>query len=59
MTKEEIEQRIIELKSDYVRIQSDLEKMESVGANTERTEKVLIKIEEELKEMRKQLAKAK
>lgn len=52
MKKDEIERRIVELKSDYVRLQSDLEKLTYVGRNGDQTEKVLEAIEEELKELR-------
>lgn len=55
MKKSEIEQRIIELKSDYARIQGDLEKMEAVVGNSSYGEKALVEIEEELKILRKQL----
>jgi len=56
MTKTEIEYRITELKADYVRLQGDLEKIESLGRNVAPTEKLLANIEAELKELRKQLA---
>lgn len=55
MTNEEIEYRIVELKQDYVRIQSDLEKLQSVGGYASPTEKVLENLEEELRDLRKQL----
>ncbi|WP_170287642.1 SE1832 family protein [Aquibacillus halophilus] len=55
MTKMEILQTINELKSDYVRIQSDLEKLDSVGGNTTNAEKQLEHIENELAELNKQL----
>jgi hypothetical protein len=52
MEREEILRKIEELKSDYVRIQADLEKLTYVGGNGERTEKVLEEIELELKRLR-------
>lgn len=54
-TKKEIEQRMAELKMDYVRIQNDLEKLESVGHRTTKAEKQLAEIEAELNRLRKQL----
>lgn len=54
-TKKEIEQRIAELKMDYIRIQNDLEKLESVGHRTTSAEKRLEAVEEELSKLRKQL----
>jgi len=55
MTREEIEKKIAELKSDYVRIQSDLEKATYVGSNTSRGEEVLTAIETELRQLRQLL----
>lgn len=54
-SKKEIEQRIAELKMDYIRIQNDIEKLESVGHATASAEKRLMAIEKELSELRKQL----
>lgn len=55
MTKKEVETRIELLKMDYVRIQNDMEKLESVGQRTTKAEQQLIKIEDELRSLRKQL----
>lgn len=55
MTKKEIEDRITELKSDYVRIQSDLEKMEATVGNSVSGEKHLIEIEDEMAQLRTKL----
>nr|WP_289037822.1 SE1832 family protein [uncultured Allobacillus sp.] len=55
MKKSELESEIAHLKSDYIRIQSDLDKMESVGGSITPIEKVLEKIEIELAEKKKQL----
>jgi len=52
LTKSEIEQRITELKMDYVRIQGDIEKLESVGHSPTKAEQMLEEIENELKELR-------
>ncbi|ASS89961.1 MAG: hypothetical protein C6W58_12625 [Bacillaceae bacterium] len=57
MTKQEIEQRIAELKSDYIRIQGDIEKLESVGGNIEKAEQQLTEIENELANLRTALNK--
>lgn len=54
-SKKEIEERIAELKMEYVRAQNDLEKLESVGHRTVSAEKRLEAIEKELSELRKQL----
>lgn len=58
MTKKEIENRIAELKSDYIRIQSDLEKLDSVGGNTANAEKQLGEMEVELASLNRQLDEA-
>ncbi|MFC0014079.1 MULTISPECIES: SE1832 family protein [Allobacillus] len=55
MKKSELETEITHLKADYIRIQSDLDKMESVGGSITPIEKVLEKIEIELAEKKKQL----
>ncbi|MDR9793469.1 SE1832 family protein [Aeribacillus pallidus] len=57
MTKQEIEQRIAELKSDYIRIQGDIEKLESVRGNIEKAEQQLTEIENELANLRTALNK--
>lgn len=44
-----------ELKSDYVRIQADVEKATAVGGTVGQGEKVLQTIEEELRTLRKML----
>lgn len=58
MTKRDIEYQILELKSDYVRIQSDLEKLDSVGGNTANAEKQLASMEVKLAELNRQLEEA-
>ncbi|SDQ11920.1 hypothetical protein SAMN05216232_0648 [Virgibacillus subterraneus] len=55
MTKKEIEAEIAELKSDYIRIQGDLEKATSFGVNTSKGEKQLIQIEKQLAEFNRKL----
>ncbi|MDC3416828.1 SE1832 family protein [Aquibacillus salsiterrae] len=59
MNRKEIEDKINEVKSDYIRIQSDLEKLDSVGGNTTNAEKQLAALEEELSNLNKQLANLK
>ncbi|MBN9655173.1 hypothetical protein GLV98_08845 [Halobacillus litoralis] len=58
MTKKEIQDQIAFLKSDYIRIQGDLDKLEAAGGNIQNAEKQLARMEEELKELNKQLAQA-
>ncbi|WAA09602.1 SE1832 family protein [Fervidibacillus albus] len=55
LTKEEILLKMEELKSDYVRIQADVEKATAVGGTVGQGEKVLQTIEEELRTLRKML----
>ncbi|WP_226036230.1 SE1832 family protein [Aquibacillus saliphilus] len=55
MTKKEIIEEINQLKSDYVRIQSDLEKLDSVGGNTINAEKQLEQLENQLAMLNKEL----
>ncbi|WP_162835566.1 SE1832 family protein [Jeotgalibacillus soli] len=46
------EERINELKLEYIRTQGDLEKLESVGGDIKAAEKKLAAIEKELQELR-------
>lgn len=55
MNKKELENKLIELKSDYVRVQSDLEKVVFVKGRENETEKELIRLEEEIAEVNRQL----
>jgi hypothetical protein len=48
MNKKEIEYKIVELKDEYLQLQHNLEKMESVKGNLHPLEKRLAAIEEEL-----------
>lgn len=59
MTKHELEQQIAELKMDYVRLQGDMEKLESTGhpAMLEKAEKRLAAMEAQLQELNEALAK--
>ncbi|GLY11767.1 SE1832 family protein [Pseudobacillus badius] len=56
MTKSEIESKIAELKMDYIRVQGDIEKLESTGNAVTKAEEQLIRMENELKELNQQLA---
>ncbi|WP_173918482.1 SE1832 family protein [Halobacillus sp. Marseille-Q1614] len=58
MTKQEIRDEIAFLKSDYIRIQGDLEKLDAAGGNVENAEKQLAQMEDQLKDLKQQLAKA-
>ena len=55
MNKKDIEYKILDLKADYVRLQQDLEKLEYVKGILHPLEKQLAGIEEELRELNKQL----
>ncbi|CAH0345352.1 SE1832 family protein [Bacillus sp. CECT 9360] len=55
MTKSELEYKIQDIKADYIRLQNDLERMESVGGNISPLEKQLSAIEVELKSLYQQL----
>lgn len=57
MDKKQIEERIAELKADYIRLQGDLEKIESLGRNVAPTERQLAAIEAELRELRKKISR--
>ncbi|MCR8847948.1 SE1832 family protein [Rossellomorea sp. SC111] len=55
MTKEELEYKVNEVKLDYIRIQGDLEKLESFGRNTDIQQRKLDELETELSDLREQL----
>ncbi|OXS63845.1 hypothetical protein B0G93_102288 [Bacillus sp. V-88] len=55
MKKEELEYKVNEVKLDYIRIQGDLEKLESFGRNTDIQQRKLDELENELSDLRKQL----
>jgi len=48
MTKKELEAKLAELKSDYVRIQSDMDKLEFVGGRVSSAEGQLVRLEKEI-----------
>ncbi|WP_449621564.1 SE1832 family protein [Robertmurraya sp. Marseille-Q9965] len=55
MERKEIEYKIQDLKMEYVRLQNDLEKLESVHGNLSPLERQISQIETDLKELYKQL----
>ena len=57
MAKQQLEAQIAELKMDYIRLQGDMEKLESNGHPTqvENAERRLAAMEVELAELNKQL----
>lgn len=58
MNKSQIEYKIQELKMDYMRVQGDIEKLESTGHGVSKAEERLVEMEKELKELNKLLLKA-
>jgi len=54
LDQQTVEQKILELKMEYIRAQDDLEKLESVGVDASSAERRLTRIENELSELRKQ-----
>jgi len=58
MTSQQIKQQIAELKNDYIRLQGDMEKLESTGHPTmiEQAEQRLANMEVQLAELNKKLA---
>lgn len=55
MEKKKLEQKLLELKSDYVRIQSDMDKLEFVQGRVSAAEEQLIRLEEEIADVNKRL----
>ncbi|MFT4413962.1 SE1832 family protein [Fredinandcohnia humi] len=55
MDRKTIEYKIQELKLDYVRLQNDLEKLDSVNGNIAPLEKQISEIEQEISELNKKL----
>ena len=54
MTKIKVEDKISELKLEYVRIQGDIERLESLGHSFEKLEARLLEIEKEIQAYRLQ-----
>lgn len=55
MDKKQLEQKLAALKSDYVRIQGDLDKLEVVGGRIHSAQEQLERLEKEIADVRKQL----
>lgn len=55
MDKKQLETKLLELKSDYVRIQGDLDKLEFVKGRVSSAEEQLIRLEKEIAEVNEQL----
>ncbi|HLR23016.1 MAG TPA: SE1832 family protein [Pseudogracilibacillus sp.] len=53
--KETLKQHLLELKSDYIRIQGDMDKLEFVGGRVSSAEEQLVRLEKEIKEVNEQL----
>ncbi|MFC7060849.1 SE1832 family protein [Halobacillus seohaensis] len=58
MTKQEIQDEIAALKLDYIQIQGDLDKLEAAGANVQNAEKQLARMEDQLRDLKKQLTES-
>jgi DNA repair exonuclease SbcCD ATPase subunit len=57
MEMTELQAKLAELKSDYMRIQEDMDKLEFVGGRVSSAEEQLIRLEEEIAELNKKLHK--
>lgn len=57
MSKKELEEKLLELKSDYIRIQGDMDKLEFVGGRVSAAEEQLIRLEKEIAEVNKEIEK--
>lgn len=57
-TVKELEQELAELKSDFVRLQGDVEKIESTGGNVAKAMEQLDSLEVEIANVRGQLREA-
>lgn len=53
MSKKDLDAKLAELKSDYVRIQEDMDKLEFVGGRVSSAEEQLIRLEGEIAEVRR------
>lgn len=56
LSKKDLEAKLAELKSDYVRIQQDLEKLIFVDGRASSAEEQLVRLEKEIAKVRKLLA---
>ena len=59
MTVKELEAELNLLKSDYVRVQGDVEKLESFGGNVRPATRQLRSLEDEINRVREQLKASK
>lgn len=55
MDKKQLEAHLLELKSDYVRIQGDMDKLEAVDGRVSSASEQLIRLEGEIADVNKQL----
>ncbi|HLR02384.1 MAG TPA: SE1832 family protein [Virgibacillus sp.] len=55
MTKEELEVEIEKLKSDYIRIQEDMDKLEFVGGRVSSAEGQLVELEKKIAHLKEKL----
>ncbi|HSU80643.1 MAG TPA: SE1832 family protein [Candidatus Angelobacter sp.] len=55
MSKEDLLEQLDELKLDYLRLQGDLEKLETTGQSTTPIEKQLKSLEDNMRSLREQL----
>lgn len=55
MPKKQLEAKLTELKSDYIRIQGDMDKLEFVGGRVSSAEEQLIRLEKEIASINEQL----
>ncbi|MCE4956442.1 SE1832 family protein [Macrococcoides caseolyticum] len=51
----DLEQQLLTLKEEYMRIQNDLEKVESTGQTSPRLEEKLIEIEKDIQQVREKM----
>lgn len=55
LNKNELEKQLLELKSDYIRIQGDMDKLEFVKGRVSSAEEQLIRLEKEIADVNKKL----
>lgn len=55
MDKKQLEAQLLELKSDYVRIQGDMDKLEAIDGRVSSAEEQLIRLESEIAEVHKKI----
>ncbi|GAF23746.1 MULTISPECIES: SE1832 family protein [Shouchella] len=57
-TVQQLENELAELKSDFIRIQGDVEKIETIGGNVAKAVEQLDALEKEIADVRNQLREA-